>query len=154
MHHAYGVDTLDRRSLLAPLDRPIGTRDLRPLAVLKGYLGGHQQATLIAPDATLEGSGLPSQLRGRNGIAGYWAAFYGAIGEQELSLETAFEAGDRAVAVLRIQGIHRGRLLGHPPTGRRLDLPLIVLAHVHGGEIRHLRVSFDRLALCEQLGAA
>ena len=123
-----------------------------PLAVLRAYLAGRHEGARIAPDASLDAPGVPGQLRGRAAIAGFWEAFAGAIGDRELTPEAAFEAADRAVVVLRVRGIHRGRLLGHAPTGRRLDLAVVVVGRVDDGLIRHLRLSFDRLALLEQIG--
>ena len=154
------VGFADRLDCLDAFGQPVGPRPLSscpwppgPLTALKAYLAGRHDLALIAPDATLEGSGVPGQLRGREAITGYWAAFTGAITERELTLETAFEAADRAVVVLRLRGVHGGRLFGHAPAGRRLDLPLVVLGRVDAGRIRHLHVSFDRLTLREQLGA-
>ena len=123
-----------------------------PLAVLRAYLAGRHEGVLIAPDATLDAPGVPGQLRGRAAIIGFWEAFTGAIGDRELTPEVAFEAADRAVVVLRVRGLHRGRLLGHAPTGRRLDLSVVVVGRVDDGLIRHLRICFDRLALLEQIG--
>lgn len=130
--------------------RPVAS----PLVAVRAYLAGRLESQGIARDATLATSGSIGELRGQAAIAGYWTAFASAVAERELAVETAIETGDRAVVVLRLQGIHRGRLLGHPPTGRRLDLPLVVVAQVDGGRIRHLRLCFDRLTLLEQIGAA
>ena len=157
MQHVGFLNHLERPDpfgqTIEPCALPAPSMARGPLTALKAYLAGRHDAALIAPDATLESSGVPGQLRGRAAIVGYWDAFTGAIAERELTLETAFEAADRAVIVLRVRGVHAGRLFGQAPTGRRLDLPLVVLGRVDAGQIRHLRVSFDRLTLREQLGA-
>lgn len=124
-----------------------------PLAAVRAFLAGRPAVEALAPDAVLEASGVPGELRGTAAIAGYWSAIAGAVGERELTVETAVEAGDRAVVVLRLRGVHAGRLLGRAPTGRHLDLPLMVVARVDAGLIRHLRLWFDRLTLLEQIGA-
>lgn len=124
----------------------------RPLAAVRACLVGGPGVAPIAPEATLEAPGLAGQLRGAVAIAGYWSALLGALDGRELTTESAFEAGDRAAIVVRLRGVHRGRLLGRAPTGRRIDLPLVVLARVDGGQIRHLRFSFDRRTLLEQIG--
>lgn len=121
-----------------------------PLAVVRAYLAERIGPEAIAPEASLAAPGIAGDVRGAAAIAGYWAAFLGAVADHELTVETAFEAGDRAVAVVRLRGVHRGRVLGIAPSGRRLDLPLVVVARVDGGRLRHLRVWFDRLALLEQ----
>jgi predicted ester cyclase len=121
-----------------------------PLAVVRAYLAGRLEPEAIAPEAALEAPGLPGNARGAAAIAGYWAALLGAVDGHELTVETAFEAGDRAAVVLRLRGAHRGRLLGLAPSGRRVDLAVVAVARVDGGRLRHLRLWFDRLALLEQ----
>lgn len=127
-----------------------GPRAGSPLAVVRAYLAGRLGSDAIAPEAALAAPGVPGELRGGAAIVGYWAAFAGALADRELAVETAIEAGDHAVVALRLRGVHRRRLLGRAATGRRLDLPLVVVAQVDGGRIRHLRVSFDRQAVLEQ----
>lgn len=124
----------------------------RPLAAVRAYLVGGPGVAPIAPEAVLEAPGLAGQLRGAAAIAGYWGAFVDALDERELTTESAFETADRAAIVVRLRGVHRGRLLGRRPTGRRIDFPLVVLARVDDGRIRHLLVSFDRRTLLEQIG--
>ena len=148
------VDLPTIAALPTPPPAAAGPTECRPLAVVRAYLAGRHETVLIGPDASLEAPGLPGQVRGRTAIIGFWEAFGGAIADRELTVEAAFEAADRAVVVLRVRGVHRGRLLGQAPTGRRLDLTLVVLARVDDGQIRHLRICFDRQALLEQLGAA
>ncbi len=125
-----------------------------PLAVVRAHIAGGHDPKFLAADVTMEGPGLPGLLRGRESITSFLSTFYGAIGDPRLWLETAFESADRAVVVLRVEGTHAGRLLGLPPTGRPIDLSLIALYQVQNGLIRHIRASFDRLALQEQLGVA
>jgi len=124
----------------------------RPLAAVRAYLVGGPEVASIAPEAVLEAPGLAGQLRGAAAIAGYWSALLGALDKRELTTESAFEAADRAAIVVRLRGVHRGRLLGWAPTGRRIDLALVVLARVDDGQIRHVRLSFDRRTLLEQIG--
>jgi predicted ester cyclase len=128
-------------------------RPRTPLGVTRAYLTNPHDAALIEPDATMDGPGLPGQLRGRDAIAGFFDVLTTALDDPGLWPETAFEAADRAVLALRVRGRHAGRLFGVEPTGRPVDLTLVVLAHVHDGRIRHLRASFDRLALREPLAA-
>lgn len=139
------------RTTPAP-SQPTGTAS--PLVAVRAYLAGRIAPEDIAPDAKLEAPGVPGELRGRAAIVGYWTTFAGAFAERELAVVTAFEAGDRAVVVLRLRGVHRRRLLGHAPTGRRLDLPMVAFAQVDAGRIRHLQLSSDRLALAEHLREA
>jgi len=125
-----------------------------PLAVVRAHLAGGHDPDYLALDATMEGPGLPGMLRGREAIARFLDTFYGAIDDPRLWLDTAFESADRAVVVLRVEGTHVGRLLGLAPTGRPIAFSVMAMYQVQHGQIRHIRASFDRLALREQLGAA
>ena len=125
-----------------------------PLAVVRAHLAGGHDPRFLAADATMEGPGLPGLLRGREAIGWFLDAFHGAIAEPRLWLETPLEATDRAVVVLRVEGTHVGRLLGMAPTGRPIDLTVMAMYQVQNGQIRHIRFSFDRQALREQVGAA
>lgn len=125
-----------------------------PLAVVRAHLAGGHDPRYLATDATMEGPGLPGLLRGRDAIGRFLDGFYGAIAEPRLWLETPLEATDRAVVVLRVEGRHVGRLLGMAPSGRPIDLTVMAMYQVQNGLIRHIRFSFDRQALREQVGAA
>jgi predicted ester cyclase len=129
-------------------------RPRTPLGVTRAYLTNPRETALLEPDATMDGPGLPGQLRGRDAIAGFFGVLTAALDDPDLWPETALEAADRAVLALRLRGTHTARLFGLEPTGRPVELPLVVIAQVHAGRIRHLRASFDRLALREPLPAA
>ena len=129
-------------------------RWLTPLAVTKQFLADHANAALLDPDATLEGPGLSGQLRGRDAIGRFLDGLIGALADREIWLDTGFEAADRAVVALRVRGTHGARLCGVAPTGLPVELALVAMAHVHAGRIRHLRVSYDRLAVREQAAVA
>ena len=123
------------------------------LVTLRDFLVHGCGEERLAGDVALDASGVPGRLLGWEAVARFWSVFVGAIGEREVVAETAIEAADRAVIVLRLRGFHRGRLLGRAPTGRPVDLPVVAIGHVHDGQILHLRLSFDRLEVLEQLGA-
>jgi predicted ester cyclase len=128
-------------------------RVLTPLSVTKAYLGDHRNAALLAPNAILEAPGVPGRLCGREAITHYVDRLIGAVADDGLWIETGFESADRAVVAFRLCGTHGGRLWGVAPTGRSIELKVMALAHVHGGAIHHLRLSYDRLALREQVAA-
>ncbi len=141
-----GPGSVERAASEVPLRRGA-------LGALRAFLVNGCGEEGLAADVTLEASGVPGRLLGRPAVAVFWSVFVGAIGEREVVAETAIEAADRAVIVLRLRGFHRGRLLGRVPTGRLLDLPVVAIGRVHDGQIVQLRLSFDRLAVLEQLGA-
>ncbi len=62
--------------------------------------------------------------------------------------------GDRVIGELRLQGTHLGSFRGLPPTGRRIDLPLVAIFEFDGPDLLCERVYYDRLTMFIQLGIA
>jgi predicted ester cyclase len=62
--------------------------------------------------------------------------------------------GDLVIGESRLLGTHLGPYRGLPPTGRRIDVPLVAIFEFEGTELLCERVYYDRLALFIQLGIA
>jgi predicted ester cyclase len=62
--------------------------------------------------------------------------------------------GDSVIGETRLQGTHLGTFRGLPPTGRRIDMPLVAVFEFEGPDLLCERVYWDRLALFIQLGVA
>jgi predicted ester cyclase len=62
--------------------------------------------------------------------------------------------GDLVIVETRLQGTHFGTFRGLPPTGRRIDMPLVAIFEFDGPDLVCERVYWDRLALFIQLGVA
>jgi predicted ester cyclase len=62
--------------------------------------------------------------------------------------------GDRVIAETRLQGTHLRTFRGLPPTGRRLDVPLVAIFQFDGSDLLCERVYYDRLSMFIQLGIA
>jgi predicted ester cyclase len=61
--------------------------------------------------------------------------------------------GDKVVTRKVFHGTHRGELMGIPPTGREVQIEVIDIVRVEGGQIvEHWNV-VDRRGLLQQLGA-
>jgi hypothetical protein len=54
----------------------------------------------------------------------------------------------------RLQGTHMRTFRGLPPTGRRIDMPLVAIFVFDGPDLLCERVYWDRLTLFIQLGVA
>ncbi len=61
--------------------------------------------------------------------------------------------GDRVIFETVVHGTHRGPFRGVPPSGRRLNLPIVMIFEFDGADLVCERVYFDRLTLFIQLGA-
>jgi predicted ester cyclase len=62
--------------------------------------------------------------------------------------------GDWVIGEMRLQGTHLGSFRGLPPTGRRIDLPLVAIFEFDGPDLLCERVYYDRLTMFIQLGIA
>jgi predicted ester cyclase len=62
--------------------------------------------------------------------------------------------GDKVAVLARFQGTHRGELLGIAPTGKDVDIPFAITYRLSGDKVVEHWMSFDRMALMEQLGVA
>jgi predicted ester cyclase len=62
--------------------------------------------------------------------------------------------GDLVIGETRLQGTHMGTFRGLPPTGRRIDMPLVAIFEFDGPDLLCERVYWDRLTLFIQLGVA
>ena len=69
-----------------------------------------------------------------------------------LPIDDMIAEDDKVVAHLRFEGTHSGELLGIAPTGKDVSVPFIITYRLAGGKIVEHWMSFDRMALMEQLG--
>jgi steroid delta-isomerase-like uncharacterized protein len=74
---------------------------------------------LLAPDVTFRGS-LGAVRRGLAQVADYVREVTAALGDYRCDVEELVAEDDRVVARMTFSGVHRGELLGVPPTGRRV----------------------------------
>jgi steroid delta-isomerase-like uncharacterized protein len=124
------------------------------LTYADGHTTAHHDPALFTDDAVLEVPGM-APLSGPAAIVGFLDAFYAAIGDRHVEIETAFQSAsdDRVAVVGHVTGIHAGTLLGVPATDNRIDFRLSVVYEVHDGKIARVQPFFDALGLMRQLGA-
>ncbi len=72
----------------------------------------------------------------------------------EVIADDMIAEGDKVAVLARFRGTHKGELLGIAPTGKEVDVPFAITYRLAGGKIVQHWMSFDRMALMEQLGAA
>jgi predicted ester cyclase len=80
-------------------------------------------------------------------------AFREAFPDLELRPVAMVAAGDLVAAHLAARGTHLGLFQGVPPTGRSWAAGCTALYRVEAGRIAEAWVTWDQLALLEQLGA-
>jgi predicted ester cyclase len=82
------------------------------------------------------------------------AFFESSFPHYALPIDDMIAEGDKVTAHLRFEGTHNGELLGIAPTGKKVSVPFVVTYRLAGGKIVQHWMSFDRMALMEQLGVA
>jgi predicted ester cyclase len=80
--------------------------------------------------------------------------FEASFPHYELIADDMIAEGDKVAVLARFRGIHEGDLMGIAPTGKKVDVPFAITYRLAGGKIAQHWMSFDRMALMEQLGVA
>ena len=81
------------------------------------------------------------------------AALRAAFPDLEVSAELVIAEGDLVAGHFRSSGTHTDLFAGIPPTGRRWEVACTGIFRVADGRIADAWVTWDQLALLEQLGA-
>ena len=77
-----------------------------------------------------------------------------AFPRYKLIADDMIAEGDKVAVHARFEGTHQGELMGIPPTGKEVSVPFIITYRIAEGKIVQHWMSFDRMALMEQLGVA
>ena len=110
-------------------------------------------STLLADDF-VDHEELPGLAPTKEGVTAFFRTFVAAFPDLRMVVQDVVASGDKAVARVRATGTHQGPFMGLPPTGRRIDVPLIDIMRfdAHGRACEHWGV-LDQLAMMQQLGA-
>ena len=91
------------------------------------------------------------------GIAEFEAAIGGvraAFPDLRFTIHDEIAEADKVAIRWSVTGTQRGEFLGHPPSGRTIDVTGINVFQMAEGKIREVWVNMDRLGEMEQLGWA
>jgi predicted ester cyclase len=80
--------------------------------------------------------------------------FEASFPRYEVIADDMIAEGDKVAVLARFRGVHNGDLTGIAPTGKEVDVPFAITYRLAGGKITQHWMSFDRMALMEQLGVA
>jgi predicted ester cyclase len=80
--------------------------------------------------------------------------FEASFPRYEVIADDMIAEGDKVAVHARFEGTHQGELMGIPPTGKEVSVPFIITYRIAEGKIVQHWMSFDRMALMEQLGVA
>jgi len=90
---------------------------------------------------------------GPDGVADFNRMWNAALADMHLEIVDIFGAGDRVCVHLIGSGIHRGPLLGVPPTGKRVEWHGINIYRLANGKIVETWQLGDVLGILRQIGA-
>jgi predicted ester cyclase len=109
-------------------------------------------AELLHPEV-VDRSRPPGIAGGAEGVRQQFEAFRAAFPDFHAVIHDQIAEGDKVVTRKVFHGTQRGELMGIPPTGREVQIEVIDIVRVEGGQIvEHWNV-VDRLGLLQQLGA-
>jgi steroid delta-isomerase-like uncharacterized protein len=107
----------------------------------------------LLADDFVEHEELPIEAAGREAPKQLFAMFRSAFPDMHWAAVDVFVSDDKVVARARVTGTHEGEFMGIPPTGRRIDVPLIDIIRFGGdGLAREHWGIFDQMKLMQQLG--
>jgi steroid delta-isomerase-like uncharacterized protein len=136
-------------------------RQLREKTVLAHFEAENQHDTAATLATFKSGSArteLPGEVAdGPDAVAEAYRELFTALPDMHFSdvkPGSMCHHGDRVILESRVQGTHRGPYRGLPPTGRRIDLPVVAIFEFDGPDLLCERAYFDRLAMLMQLGVA
>jgi steroid delta-isomerase-like uncharacterized protein len=107
---------------------------------------------LLAPDFVFRGS-LGSECRGHGEFIAYVHFVHAALRDYRCQIQELISDGDRSFARMRFGGVHRGELLGFPPTHQAVSWAGAAVFSFREGRISSLWVLGDVHGLREQLAA-
>jgi len=107
----------------------------------------------LLADDFVEHEETPGLAPTKDGVKAFFRMQIAAFPDLRLHVEDILTSGDKAVARARITGTHRGELMGIPPTGKAIDVPLIdIVRFSDDGLAREHWGVFDAMAMMQQLG--
>ncbi len=90
---------------------------------------------------------------GPEGVKQAWSAFRAAFPDLQGVIEDTIAEGDKVVVRGVVSGTHHGELMGIPPTGNLVSVPLIDINRIENGQLVERWGLADMLGMLQQLGA-
>ena len=147
------TETMDARARL------LQSRETTVLAHLEAEKNRDLDATLATFKAGVARLELPGGeiADGPDEVAATYRALFSAfpdLSAPDLDRGSLCHRGNLVIGETRLQGTHMRTFRGLPPTGRRIDMPLVAIFVFDGPDLLCERVYWDRLTLFIQLGVA
>ncbi len=114
-------------------------------------------AATMADDVRTRAPGI-DELKGKQAVTAFYKGWMDAFPDSRVEITAAHVLDDVVIEEGVFTGTHRGTLSGPggdlPPTGRSVRVEYIQVLQFRGDKVTSFHLSFDRLAMLEQLGVA
>jgi steroid delta-isomerase-like uncharacterized protein len=94
----------------------------------------------------------PDSPKGKAGVGALFQSMFDAFPDFEMIVEDTIVEGDKVVIRVTARGTHRGEFMGIPPTGNRIEVPLIDISRIRDGKIAEHWGVMDGGVMMQQLG--
>lgn len=108
---------------------------------------------VCTPDFINHDPGLPTPEADLATLKQTIGAMQAAFPDMGSSEEDLIAEGNKVVVRRIIRGTHQGEFMGVGPTGNKVSIAGVWVAHLSGGKIKEQWVYFDALGLLQQIGA-
>jgi steroid delta-isomerase-like uncharacterized protein len=137
-----------------------GLRQSREQTVL-AHLEAENRQDVAATLATFKSGAARTELPGEvadgpDAVAANYRELFTALPDMHFDIKSGSlcHHGDRVMIETCVHGTHRGPYRGLPPTGRRVEWPMLLIFEFDGPDLLCERVYYDRLSAFIQLGVA
>jgi steroid delta-isomerase-like uncharacterized protein len=106
---------------------------------------------IIAPDCPLYFGGM-FMGTGPEAFKQIRAMMYSAFPDFRWTIDEIIAEGETIAEHLTGRGTHEGEFRGVPPTGNRIEIPAMAMAHIREGKIAEMKGMPNMLGLLQQIG--
>jgi steroid delta-isomerase-like uncharacterized protein len=118
--------------------------------IMASYVDSDEPEAFFAPDAVFTVEPFSRPFVGREGVAEMLKLFYDRAfsdARPEIVAVAADEEQRLGFLEFIFHGCHVGELMGFPPTGRTVAIPMMAIYQVDGDQIRKARLYFNGMHL-------
>jgi steroid delta-isomerase-like uncharacterized protein len=107
----------------------------------------------VAPDFVGHNPFLPEDIRGPEGLKGFFGAFRAAMPDIQHPHWTMIAEGDLVVLHMPVEGTFTNELMGIPPNGQKVSAWMANIWRIVDGKVVEWWLNVDTLGLMQQMGA-
>lgn len=122
------------------------------IKIVREYIENHNPHC-VADDVILHDYSQPEPLQGRQALEELIDTYLRvAFSDTTLEMRNITADAQRVTIEFIFHGVNTGSLMGQPPTGKRLELPVCGVCDIEDGVISRLRFYYDTGLIERQLG--